>query len=152
MFSKSFEITTENINSLPKTDWFDFPTAGAAVTFEGRVRNHNDGRNVSFLEYQTYEEMSVKVGNTILKNALDRFDITAVKCIHRYGKLKIGDIAVWVVAVSSHRRESFEACQYVIDTIKDELPMWKKEHYTEGTYEWVACHRCLEHSHKKHNE
>ena len=123
------------------------PKAGAIVFFDGRVRNHNEGHEVSSLEYQCYESMAVKEGKKIVAEALERFDIHEANCVHREGHLQITDVAVWVGVSSSHRKEAFEACQYIIDEVKARVPMWKKEHYVERPAVWVECHRCQEHAH-----
>lgn len=143
-----FEMTNQPIIADTTQERFSMPLAGALVTFEGRVRNHNEGLDVTSLEYQSYEEMAVKVGEKIVQIAKESFDIVDAYCVHRVGHLAIEDIAVWVVVASKHRREAFEACQYIIDTVKHEVPIWKKEHYVEKEPVWVNCHRCAEgHSH-----
>tara|TARA_B100000959_G_C14763181_1_gene534237 strand:+ start:97 stop:534 length:438 start_codon:yes stop_codon:yes gene_type:complete len=125
------------------------PQAGGIVTFEGRVRNHNEGMDVESLEYQCYQSMAVKEGQKIIDHALKNFSIINAYCVHREGHLQIGDIAVWIHVSSKHRREAFLACQYIIDEVKLKVPIWKREHYTEKAPEWVACHRCQEHHEHK---
>ena len=121
------------------------PAAGGYVTFEGWVRNHNEGREVRRLEYEAYSSMATKVGNRILSQTLERFDILGARCIHRVGALEIGDLAVWVGVSAAHRDEAFDACRAIIDTIKIEVPIWKKEHYVDGDSGWVNCERCHDH-------
>lgn len=118
------------------------PESGGFVSFEGRVRNHNEGLPVENLEYECYEPMALREGERIVQQALATFNIHGAQCIHRYGHLSIGDIALWVGVVSAHRRESFEACQYIIDAVKALVPIWKKEYYRGKKPVWVACHRC----------
>ena len=145
-----FEMTDQSINDVQKFYKTKNPQAGAAVYFEGIVRNHNEGHNVESLEYQSYESMAIKEGLKIIDEAKEKFDIYDVYCIHRTGHLQIGDNAVYVVANSAHRAESFRACEYVINEVKLRVPIWKKEHYTDRKPEWVACHRCAhphDHSH-----
>jgi len=113
--------------------------AGAYVAFEGRVRNVNDGTGVSSLEYEGYEAVAVKEGERILNEAKAKFDIFDVQCVHRVGHLAIGDLAVWAGVIAGHRGEAFKACEYVIDEIKQRLPIWKKEHYSDGNSGWVNC-------------
>ena len=122
--------------------------AGAIVFFDGRVRNHNEGQQVSSLEYQCYQSMANKEGEKIVKEALDMFSIHHARCVHREGHLDIGDVAVWVGVSSSHRKEAFEACQYIIDEVKARIPIWKKEHYIGQPAKWVACHQCGQHAHE----
>lgn len=115
------------------------PAAGALATFEGWVRNHADGRNVRRLEYQVYAELAQAEGERVLAEALRRFDVLAVHCTHRSGILGIGDLAVWVGAAAAHRAAAFDACRYIIDEIKQRLPIWKRETYAEGDSGWVNC-------------
>ncbi|MBK22841.1 MAG: hypothetical protein CME70_02455 [Halobacteriovorax sp.] len=145
-----FEISKIKLNHEELAAKLNNPKAGAMVFFDGRVRNHNDGQNVNSLEYQCYEEMALKEGKKIVEEALRKFEVHDAFCVHREGHLKIEEVAVWVGVCSSHRREAFEACQYIIDEVKDRVPMWKKEHYVEGQAVWVECHRCSgasEHAH-----
>ena len=121
------------------------PKVGGIVTFEGTVRNHNEGYKVSSLEYQCYEEMAQKEGELIVSESLKKFDIEQAFCIHRMGHLKIGEMAVWVYAAAAHRGQAFLACQYIIDEVKGRVPIWKKEHYLNKDPQWVACHQCHEH-------
>lgn len=114
-------------------------SCGALVTFEGRVRNHNDGRGVLRLEYEGYEALAVKEGGRIMEEALQRFDIVRALCVHRLGALELGDLAVWVGIGAHHRGTAFEACRYIIDEVKDRVPIWKKEFYAEGDSGWVNC-------------
>lgn len=115
------------------------PSAGACVSFEGRVRNHADGRAVLRLEYEAYEALAVKEGERILAEAVARFGVTRVLCAHRLGVLAVGEIAVWVGAASAHRDAAFAACRYVIDEVKQRVPIWKKEFFADGDSGWVNC-------------
>jgi len=116
--------------------------AGAYVGFEGWVRDHNEGLEVSRLEYEAYSELAVREGDRIVGEALRRFPVKHALCIHRLGGLAIGEMAVWVGVSSAHRAEAFDACRYVIDEVKHRLPIWKKEHYHSGDSGWVNCERC----------
>ena len=107
--------------------------AGAVVVFEGRVRNRNECRPVSSLEYSAYEALAEKEGNRILDEAMSRFPILEAHAVHRIGHLKLGDLAVWVGVASGHRGEAFDACRWIIDEIKARVPVWKKEHYADGS-------------------
>jgi molybdopterin synthase catalytic subunit len=118
--------------------------AGAYVGFEGWVRDHNDGRQVQCLEYEAYEELGLKEGEKIVQDAKSRFGVTEARCVHRIGKLEIGDLAVWVGVSSPHRDEAFAACRYIIDQVKHRVPIWKKEQYVDGDSGWVNCERCVE--------
>jgi sulfur-carrier protein adenylyltransferase/sulfurtransferase len=111
--------------------------AGAIVTFEGRVRDLNEGQQVLALEYEAFDELALKEGERILAEALKRFPLHDIACAHRVGRLELGDVAIRVEATSSHRREAFEACEFVVDEIKRRVPIWKKEHYASGPSEWL---------------
>ena len=118
------------------------PACGGFASFEGWVRDHNDGLRVQRLEYEAYEALAVREGERIITEAIRRFGATRAACVHRLGALGIGDVAVWVGASSPHRDEAFLACRYIIDEVKHRLPIWKKEHYVSGDSGWVNCERC----------
>ena len=115
------------------------PAAGALTTFEGWVRDHADGRSVRLLEYQVYPELAQAEGERVVAEALRTFDVIAAHCTHRCGILRVGDIAVWVGVAAAHRAAAFDACRYIIDEIKQRLPIWKRETYAEGDSGWVNC-------------
>lgn len=145
-----FKMTNEVIHHQDYHGHCEDERSGAFVSFDGRVRNHNEGLEVSSLEYQCYHSMAEKEGNLIIKEAQEKFDVHQVYCVHREGHLKIGETAVWVGVSSSHRKEAFEACQFIIDQVKLRVPIWKKEHYLDKAPEWVACHRCQGEHHASH--
>jgi len=117
-------------------------SCGGYASFEGWVRDHNEGQSVTRLEYETFEALAVKEGERILEEARQRFGVSNLACVHRIGALAIGDLAVWVGVSAVHRDEAFRACRYVIDEVKHRLPIWKKEHYRSGDSGWVNCERC----------
>ena len=135
-----FEISSSSIEEY-KNKSFVTPECGGVVTFEGRVRNHNEGQSVESLEYEAYSGLALKEGEKILYQAKEKFDILDTFCVHRIGHLQIGDLAVWIVVTSKHRREAFRACEYIIDAVKDTVPIWKKENYTDKSIDskWVFC-------------
>jgi sulfur-carrier protein adenylyltransferase/sulfurtransferase len=118
------------------------PACGGYTSFEGLVRNHNEGLGVRHLEYEAFEPLAVKEGERIIAEAIERFGIEHAACIHRIGDLAIGDMAVYVGASARHRDEAFRACRYIIDEVKHRVPIWKKEHYENGDSGWVNCERC----------
>jgi adenylyltransferase/sulfurtransferase len=118
------------------------PESGGYSSFEGWVRNHNEGHKVRHLEYEAFEPLAVKEGERIVAEAIRRFGIERAACVHRVGDLAIGDMAVWVGASARHRDEAFRACRYIIDEVKHRVPIWKKEHYENGDSGWVNCERC----------
>ncbi|HEX6259208.1 MAG TPA: molybdenum cofactor biosynthesis protein MoaE [Woeseiaceae bacterium] len=124
----------------------DDPGAGAYASFEGWIRNENEGHAVRRLEYESYEPIAVKEGELVLREAAEKFPILKAACVHRVGMLEIGECAVWVGVSAPHRGEAFEACRYIIDQVKVRLPIWKKEHYADGHSGWVNCERCAAHS------
>lgn len=123
------------------------PAAGGYASFEGWVRNHNEGRAVARLEYEAYDALAVKEGERILAEAREKFAIEGAACVHRTGLLEIGEQAVWVGAAAAHRGEAFAACRYVIDQVKIRVPIWKKEHYVDGDSGWVNCQHCAHAAH-----
>ena len=127
------------------------PAAGALCTFEGLVRNENEGYDVLKLEYEAYEPLAVTEGEQVIAEARDKFGVLAAVCEHRTGLLEIGECAVWVGVIAPHRDEAFRACRYVIDEIKHRLPIWKKEYYANGDSGWVNCERCAEHGKHDHD-
>lgn len=117
-------------------------SCGALVTFEGWVRNHNEGRCVERLEYEGYETLGLAEGGRIVTEAMERFGLLHARCVHRLGMLGLGDTAVWVGAAAAHREEAFAACRYIIDEVKHRVPVWKKEYYADGDSGWVNCEAC----------
>ncbi len=120
-------------------------SAGALVSFEGWVRNRNEGRDVLRLEYEVYAPLAAREGERIIAEATERWPLTAARCVHRAGLLELGECAVWVGVSAPHRDEAFAACRYIIDEVKIRLPIWKKEYYTDGDSGWVNCERCAAH-------
>jgi len=111
---------------------------GAVLLFVGVVRNHADGRAVTGMRYEAFEEMAVDVLKTIAGEAAGRLGTDRVAVVHRVGDLSIGDASVAVAVSSPHRADAYEASRYVIEEIKKRLPIWKKEHYAEGDDAWVG--------------
>lgn len=111
--------------------------AGAFVAFEGWVRDHHDGRSVDALEYEAFPEMAVRTGEQILLDARSRFAILDARATHRIGRAGLGEHAIWVGVTANHRQEAFLACHWIMDRIKEDVPIWKKEHYTQGEANWV---------------
>ncbi len=112
------------------------PGAGACACFEGRVRNHHLGQDVLGLDYQAYAPLAQREGDAILIEAVQRFDVIRVACVHRTGSLAVGELAVWVGVSSAHRGPAFDATRYIIDEVKKRVPIWKREHYRDGKSVW----------------
>ena len=115
---------------------------GAFNSFEGWVRRHNDGKTVDYLVYSAYAQLAQSQGEAIIAQAKQRFAIEDAVCVHRVGKLAIGEIAVFVGVSAGHRDAAFAACRFIIDPVKAEVPIWKQEFYTDGSAEqppaWLA--------------
>ena len=105
---------------------------GALCLFLGVVRGENDGRPVVRLEYEAYEDMALPLMEEIADEARGRFGASDVRIVHRLGRLEVGEVSVAVAAASPHRAEAFAACRYAIDTLKAQVPIWKKEFYADG--------------------
>jgi molybdopterin synthase catalytic subunit len=110
---------------------------GASVLFVGTVRDTNEGRAVSGMEYTAYEAMAHRELERIVDEAADRFGTVDVLLEHRLGALEVGDVSVAIVAAHPHRARAFDAVRYVIEELKRRVPVWKLEHYVDGTREWV---------------
>jgi molybdopterin/thiamine biosynthesis adenylyltransferase/molybdopterin synthase catalytic subunit/rhodanese-related sulfurtransferase len=132
-------------------------SCGGFASFEGWVRDHNEGHEVTRLEYEAFVELAEKEGARIVEEARTKFGVARAACVHRVGSLGLGDVAVWVGVSAAHRDEAFRACRFIIDEVKHRLPIWKKEHYVNGDSGWVNCERCAmpaahthEHEHHHH--
>jgi molybdopterin synthase catalytic subunit len=135
-------------------DEFRHPNSGAVVLFSGEVRNNNKGREVTHLEYEAYEPMANKMIEEILMEAKSRFKLNQAECVHRLGKVEISGCAVVVVTGAGHRKEAYDANRYIIDKVKNEVPIWKHEFFADGTSEWGQNCDCVtnEHEHRHHHE
>src|SRR5579871_836094 len=138
----NFSFTHAKIDAAELRKQLFDPAAGGYTSFEGWVRDHNEGLSVRHLEYEAFEPLAVKEGERIIAEAIARFGIEHAACVHRVGDLAIGDMAVWVGVSARHRAEAFIACRYIIDEVKHRVPIWKKEHYVNGDSGWVNCERC----------
>ncbi|HEU4879222.1 MAG TPA: molybdenum cofactor biosynthesis protein MoaE [Gemmatimonadaceae bacterium] len=124
-----------DVNRLTREVTLD--SCGAIAIFLGTVRANNDGRAVTGIEYSSYEEMAHREMTVILGEAMERFGIEAGVIEHRIGELAVGDASIAVVVAHAHRGPAMDALRYVIDETKRRAPVWKLEHYTDGTREWV---------------
>jgi molybdopterin synthase catalytic subunit len=109
------------------------PADGALCLFVGVVRNENRGRRVERLEYEAYEEMALPLMEEISAETRNRHPVTEVRLVHRLGRLEIGEASVAIAVASPHRAEAFAACRFAIDALKAKVPIWKKEHYADGS-------------------
>ncbi len=114
-------------------------SCGAVNLFVGTVRDHTGDRTVVKLDFEAYEKMALTEMKQIAAEAKNRWPIAKLAIHHRTGELRIGEIAVIIAVATPHRKASFEACEYVIDTLKQTVPIWKKEFFEDGSH-WVAAH------------
>lgn len=105
---------------------------GAALVFEGVVRNQTRGRKTLYLDYEAYEEMALRQMESLATHSLQQFQIRDVAIVHRLGRLDIGETSVLIAVASAHRAAAFDACRWLIDTLKKTVPIWKKEHFEDG--------------------
>src|SRR5258708_5729003 len=130
------QLTRQPLNRDALIAAVSHPSVGGIVVFEGVVRDNARGKDVRYLEYDVYEEMAEQQIHTIITEAQQRWGVERVVVAHRFGRLEIGEASVIIVVASPHRGEAFEACRYIIDTLKTTVPIWKKEVATNGE-EWV---------------
>jgi molybdopterin synthase catalytic subunit len=117
------------------------PAAGGIVIFCGEIRGTHFSKKVDYLLYESFVPMAAQMLNTILEEAKVKWNLHYAGAMHRIGRLEISDCAVIVVTAHAHRGEAYEANQYIIDRIKNEVPIWKCEYFTDGTHEWGGtCH------------
>lgn len=108
------------------------PEDGAIVIFDGVVRNHSRGRRTLYLEYEAYESMALEKLRELASQALERFPIRNLALVHRLGRIEVGESSVLIAVFSAHRAAAFDACRWLIDTLKRTVPIWKKEHFEDG--------------------
>lgn len=125
-------IVRERIDTQAVLERIKHPEDGAAVVFEGVVRNHTRGRRTLYLDYEAYEEMALKQMEDLAKQALKQFPVREIALVHRLGRLEIGETSVLIAVASAHRGAAFEACRWLIDTLKRTVPIWKKEYFVDG--------------------
>ena len=137
--NSSVKITSEKLNLQDCYDFVFDASCGGIALFVGTVRNQTQNKKVTMLDFSTYRSMAIKEMQKIADKALIDFDILKIAIHHAEGELKIGDIPVIIAVSSPHRKASFDACQFAIDTLKETVPIWKKEHFFDGEV-WVNAH------------
>ena len=141
----SFGVTLAPLSIEEIYNKADNPANGAVVVMSGMVRNQTDGKPVVALEYQAYEPMALQVFYQIANDIRDQWPIVSrVVIYHRVGRLLVGEISVVVAVGCPHRGEAFAACEYAINTLKHNAPIWKKEHWQNGSTSWVSIGICEE--------
>ena len=136
--TQGFALLDEAIDAERLKDFLQDEQCGALATFEGWVRNHNNDSQVTSLTYYGYEKLAINQGKKIIEEAKRLFDIENAVAIHRIGALEIGDMAVWVGVSSKHRYPAFDACKWILDTIKADIPVWKQEFYQDEPSKWLS--------------
>lgn len=126
------EIVRERIQTEAIIENIRQPEDGAVVTFEGIVRNNTRGRRTEYLDYEAYEPMAISQMNTLAEKVLNNYEVREIAIIHRLDRLEIGETSVLIVVASAHRGPAFDACRFAIDTLKRTVPIWKKEHFSDG--------------------
>lgn len=139
MVDEFIKIENEPLNTEAAIALVEDAGAGAVNVFIGTVRNQTNSKHVIGLEFESYIPMALKEMSKIAQQAKDKWPITAIAIHHRVGKLKIGELPVVIAVSSPHRKAGFEACQFAIDTLKETVPIWKKELFEDGSH-WVAAH------------
>lgn len=130
------QLTSEPLNREALIAAVSHPSAGGIVVFEGVVRNNARGKQIRYLEYDVYPEMAEQQIRTIIAEAVRKWGVERIAVAHRFGRLEIGEASVIIAVAAPHRAEAFDACRYIIDTLKTTVPIWKKEVATNGE-EWV---------------
>lgn len=133
-----FALLDIDIDEIRLKQMLQNESCGALATFEGWVRNHNNASEVNRLTYYGYENLALNQGREIINEAKQRFDITHAIAVHRIGALEIGDMAVWIGVASAHRYPAFDACRWILDTIKADIPVWKQEYYKDASSKWLS--------------
>ena len=134
--ARLIRIVEETINFEEALSAVAAPENGGVATFRGDTRNHSEGQTIEKLFYEAYEPMASAELNTIADEIEKRWQVHNIAIIHRVGEVPIGEASVFIVAASPHRAEAFAACRYAIDTLKQTVPIWKKE-YFQGGEVWI---------------
>lgn len=132
-------IASEKLKVQDCYDFVQDAACGGIALFVGTVRNSTKNKGVSLLDFSAYEPMALKEMQKIADLALTKFQIHKIAIHHAVGKLQIGDVPVIIAVSSAHRKAAFEACEFAIDTLKETVPIWKKEHFDDGEV-WVNSH------------
>jgi molybdopterin synthase catalytic subunit len=135
----NIKISDEAIPVQSCIDWAMLPACGGVNVFIGTVRNETRGKKVVRLEFEAYESMALSEMNKIANDVLEKWPVQRILIHHRTGVLQTGDIPVVIVVAAAHRDAAFSACRYTIDTLKEKVPIWKKEVFEDGEV-WVAAH------------
>ena len=133
------KISASTLNISDCIDWVMSPQAGGIDVFIGTVRDATKGKEVLSLEFESYEAMAIKEMEKIAQQAFDKWPVQKILIHHRTGVLQIGEVPVIIAVAAAHRNAAFDVCRYIIDTLKQTVPIWKKEFFEDGEV-WVAAH------------
>ena len=131
------ELTNNPIDSALLIKRAQSPEVGAVLLFLGVTRRHTDGRETTTLHYDAYEEMALQELRSLRSEACEKWELAECHIIHRLGEVPLGEASVAIVTASAHRKPAFEAGEWLIDTLKRRVPIWKQEHWADGTTDWV---------------
>ncbi|HTF80163.1 MAG TPA: molybdenum cofactor biosynthesis protein MoaE [Cytophagales bacterium] len=131
-------LTSDPIDLSNMLSLAHHPAAGGIVLFSGEVRNHHKGKDVINISYEAFEEMAESMIAALIQDAVSKYELQYAQAIHRLGTVGITESAVAIITAHVHRKNAYEANQYIIDRIKAEVPIWKKENYSDGSYYWGA--------------
>lgn len=129
-------LTSRSIDVPELISRLTTPESGGIDVFVGTTRNHSDGRTVTRLEYEAFEPMAVEQMSVLERRARERWPLHRVVIVHRLGVVPVGEASAVIGVSAGHRNEAFEACRFLIDTLKQEVPIWKREHFADGSTEW----------------
>jgi molybdopterin synthase catalytic subunit len=139
LLTTQIQIFSSPLNIQSSIDWIMSPESGGIDVFIGTVRNATKGKKVVKLEFEAYEPMAIAEMEKIAKQAFEKWPVQKVLIHHRTGVLEVGEIPVVIAVSAAHRAAAFDACRYIIDTLKQTVPIWKKEIFEDGEV-WVAAH------------
>ena len=139
MIKTSIKITSDKLDLQECYHFVEDDACGGISAFIGTVRNDTHGKEVTQLDFSTYKPMALKEMKKIADRALEKFNINKIAIHHAEGMLQIGAIPVIIAASAKHRKAAFEACEFAIDTLKETVPIWKKEYFSDGEV-WVNAH------------
>jgi len=133
------KLTEEPLDITACVEWVMSPECGGIDVFIGTVRNATKGKTVLRLEFEAYRQMALKEMQKIAEQAMEKWPVQKVLLHHRTGTLQVGEVPVVIAVAAAHRAAAFDACRYIIDTLKQTVPIWKKEFFEDGEV-WVAAH------------
>jgi molybdopterin synthase catalytic subunit len=128
-----------NVTVQEALDFVETPDCGGVVVFSGNVRNNTKGRKVNKLFFECYEPMALLEMEKIADDAVEKFALKKIAMLHIVGEKQPGEVVVVIAVAAPHRGAAFDACEYAIDTLKETVPIWKKEYFEDGEV-WVAAH------------